>query len=491
VVQKKAKCILVIFPRGESIANFVGDNFIEGLKKNFEEVHFLSIETERLTTYASNIDKVDSVHLLKKFERNYFSKYVSSFLDLAHNLKIRTVSSQDRIRFRKAQTSTRHERFKLSLNIGAAKLFANESGLRLLEKLNQWTNESFNKYSEIEDILDKINPDLVFNTSHVHNEISHPYIYKLKKRGVRVVSFIFSWDNITSQGRIMPKYDHLMTWNNESKNLIDKYYGVDYSDKLSITGTPQFDHYFKEYYQPDLSREEFCNLYSLDPNRPIVLYSTGMPHHMPGEPIIVKRIVEVFDRDFKEENRPQLILRVYPKDNTNRFEPLRSLENLVFQDPKWDMQLLLPSAEAKYILKQTILNVDLGINIASTITLELLMFEKKVLNIGFTPQYRKMDDVEQMISEKEKLIYTPKQLMMVSFKDNAKWYSYDHYIDVTKSECCVICMDETRLRDDVLKSFDYQYNEVNRQRLLEKKFSNTLDGGSINRITKLLSNLHH
>ncbi len=485
---KTGRSILVIFPRGEAVSNFVSDDFIKNLKAGFSEVHFLSVETDRLGMYSADADQVDSVHLLRRFKRRYIPKYINSFLDLVHNLKIKTVSSQDRIRFRRAQATKGWERFKLTTNIAVAKLFANKTGISFLEWLNEWLNKNFDRFDEIEAMLDQVNPDFAFNTSHIHNEISYPYMYALKRRKVQIATFIFSWDNITSQGRIFPRYDHIMTWNKETKGLIEKYYGNDYAGKICITGTPQFDHYFKTYHKPDLSRKEFCDLYSFDPDRPLVLYSSGMPHHMPGEPVMVKRILEVFEKNYEEHERPQLILRVYPKDDTDRFEPLRGMKNLVFQDPLWDQRLRLPSVEAKYLLKQTMMNVDLGINIASTIALELLMFDKKVLNIGFTPNYQQMDKVEQDVANLEKSMYSERKRKLASFKDNSKWYSYDHYVDVTKSECCIICFDENQLEADLIRVFDYEYSSERKGQLLEKKFQNTLDGNSINRITNFLRN---
>jgi len=130
--------------------------------------------------------------------------------------------------------------------------------------------------------------------------------------------------------------------------------------------------------------------------------------------------------------------------------------------------------------------VDLGINIASTIALELLMFNKKVLNIGFTPIYEHMDSIEQEVASLEKSMYSEKKRKLASFKDNKKWYDYDHYVDVTKSECCVICFDEKRFEADLLRSFDYEYPPENKEQLLEKKFQNTLDGNSIDRVTDFL-----
>lgn len=479
--------ILVIFPRGEAIANFLSDVFINKLKEGFSEIHFLTLDAQSLADYTSLLSEVDSVEVMKNYRKHYLFRFASSFLDLAHNLKIKTVSSKDRIRFRRAQAFSPAEKFKLELNVFFARFFANGPGTRLLEGTSEFAHKWLNNTKEIQEYIDQVQPDVAFNTSHIHGNISELYLYTLRQRGIKLVSFIFSWDNITSQGRIMPQYNQLFTWNNESKGLVEQYYGKDYEGSIRVTGTPQFDHYYRDFHKADLSRNEFCKSYGLDPERPVVLYSTGMPHHMPGEPIIVKRILDCFEQEYLPENRPQLILRVYPKDHSGRFEPLRRLENIVFQDPLWNKALLLPSLDAKYILKQTLKNVDMGINIASTITLELLMFNKKVLNIAFTPVRNSDDDIESEVGDIENEMYSAKQRAMVSFKDNAKWYEYDHYKDVAESGCIMICWDENNLNTDIRNAFAFEPSEQNKRKIMDKKFSGTLDGEGIVRIAESLN----
>lgn len=483
----KSKKIVVIFPRGEAIANFLSDVFIEKLSEGFSEVHFLTMDADSMSEYTSLLSEVTSVEAMKMNRGHYVFRFLTSFLDLAHNLKIKTVSSKDRIRFRRAQAFSAVAKLKLELMVFFGRFFANSPGTRMLERMCETAHKWLNKTRDIEEYIDRVQPDVAFNTSHIHGNISELYLYSLRQRGVKLVSFIFSWDNITSQGRIIPRYDQLFTWNNESKGLVEKYYGRDYLGRIQVTGTPQFDHYFQNFHKPDLSREEFCEYYNLDSKRPIVLYSTGMPHHMPGEPIIVNRILDAFKRDYPLGERPQLVLRVYPKDHSGRFEPLRNLEDIVFQDPLWNEALMLPSVDAKYILKQTLRNVDVGINIASTITLELLMFNKKVLNIGFTPSKRASDKIEEEVADIENRMYSAKQRAMVSFKDNGKWYEYDHYKDVADSNCILICRDESQLNADIKDTFNFNLDQEDKARLMKKKFSDTLDGAGIIRITEMLN----
>ena len=136
-------------------------------------------------------------------------------------------------------------------------------------------------------------------------------------------------------------------------------------DQVFVTGTPQFDFHFRpEFY---LSREEYCRQIDADPARPIVFYATGMANHMPGEPDIVEGIADMLN-DFGPDVRPQLLVRVYPKDRTGRFDDLkRRRSDILFPAVAWEPAWLTPKAEDSQALVNVLRHCSLGINVASTL----------------------------------------------------------------------------------------------------------------------------
>ena len=119
--------------------------------------------------------------------------------------------------------------------------------------------------------------------------------------------------------------------------------------------------------------------------RPIVLYSTGMANHMPGEPEIVEEIADML-KEIEGDKKPQLLVRVYPKDLTGRFEELKHRRtDILFPKIAWEEDWLTPKFEDSYALVNTLRHSALGINVASTISLELCMFDKPVINVGYNP----------------------------------------------------------------------------------------------------------
>jgi hypothetical protein len=181
----------------------------------------------------------------------------------------------------------------------------------------------------------------------------------------------------------MLPYDYFLVWNEGLKAQLLEMYKQIRPEQVFVTGTPQFDFHFRpEFYQ---TREEFCRQVGADPKRPIVLYTTGMANHMPGEPELVQQIANILN-ETSEDERPQLLVRVYPKDLTSRFEPLQKARpDILFQKTAWHESWLTPKFEDSFGLTNALRHCSVGINIASTVSLELCMFDKPVINIAYNP----------------------------------------------------------------------------------------------------------
>ena len=119
---------------------------------------------------------------------------------------------------------------------------------------------------------------------------------------------------------MMPAYDWYLVWNEAIKEDLLRIYPRTAAERVLVTGTPQFDFHFRPEFT--LSREEFCARVGADPARPIVLYSTGIQTPMPEEPRIVEGVARALQQ-VRGVPRPQLLVRVYPKDLSGRFDALR------------------------------------------------------------------------------------------------------------------------------------------------------------------------
>lgn len=331
-----------------------------------------------------------------------------------------------------------------------------------MSKIERASRRALKPTGEYLDLYKKLQPALVFNGSHVHSRVATQAVEAAQWLNIPTATFIFSWDNLTSQGRITLPYDYFLVWNEQLKKQLLEMYEWIRPERVFVTGTPQFDFHFRpEFYQ---TREEFCAETGADAARPIVFYTTGMANHMPGEPELVEEIADIL-RETGGANPPQLLVRIYPKDLTERFEKLkRRRPDILFQKTAWEAAWLTPRYEDSFALINALRHCALGINVASTVSLELCMFDKPVINVGYNPPSVRADKLR--------------------FAD---YYEFDHYRPLVASGAIEVARSLREMRNLIGKNLDDPARrKVERARLIKEMFGATLDGNSAKRVARRL-----
>jgi hypothetical protein len=165
---------------------------------------------------------------------------------------------------------------------------------------------------------------------------------------------------------------------------------------------------------------------------------------------------------------PQLVVRVYPKDRTGRFEELRRRRtDIVFPEIPWERNWLTPLPEDAALWSNMLRHSAMGINVASTVSLELCMFDKPVFNVAYNPP--SLDSVEI---------------------DYARYYGFDHYAKVVDSGAVEVVSNPEELRRAVNLALAYPGKRAEQRRaLLARMFADTLDGRSGARVAAVLADL--
>jgi hypothetical protein len=164
---------------------------------------------------------------------------------------------------------------------------------------------------------------------------------------------------------------------------------------------------------------------------------------------------------------PQLMVRVYPKDRTGRFAELkRRRKDVLFPEARWIEAWLTPTEEDNQLLTNTLRHVSAGINVASTISLELLMFDKPVLNVAYDP---------------------PGQTVRVPY---ARYYDFDHYQTVVASDAVEVANTPNAMRELLRAALENPARRRDQRRaFIDRMFGDTLDGCSHKRVAKVLLDL--
>ena len=455
--------IVVILPRGEAIRNFVYTDVLEEVAQDAEISVLSVVPSEDFRIMLS--ERYRNVFALNEFSERWLVRELRELLDMAHGRWLWSEAAKERWRLRNIEATTPLEKLKRTSKKLASYPFANRRGLRVLDRLQRTTSKFRRTTNEYVRLFQEIRPTLVFNGSHVHSKVALQAVQAAQSLSIPTAAFIFSWDNLTSQGRIMPLYDNYFVWNAAIRDQLLRIYDTIRPEQVFVTGTPQFDfHYRQEIYW---SREEFCARVGADPLRPIVLYSTGMPNHMPGEPAIVRAIAEML-REMSDLGPPQLLVRVYPKDRSSRFDELkRSSPDILFPEVPWEPTWQTPRIEDTPLLTNTLRHAALGINVASTISLELCLFDKPVINVGYNPPGVATSEV-----------------------DYSRYYEFDHYRPLVASEAVVVAKSQNNMPSLIRSALmDPGANSFHRRTLVQKMFGKTLDGKSGMRVATQLLNL--
>ena len=138
--------------------------------------------------------------------------------------------------------------------------------------------------------------------------------------GIPTATFIFSWDNLSSKGRIAAPFDHYLVWSEHMRDELMRYYPDVPAGRIHVVGTPQFE----PYADPALlwPREEFFRRIGADPSRPLICYSGGDAGTCPEDPEHVRILMELV-RAGRIEGNPQVLVRPVPVDEGKRYARVR------------------------------------------------------------------------------------------------------------------------------------------------------------------------
>lgn len=316
-------------------------------------------------------------------------------------------------------------------------------------------------------LFEELQPDYVFNGSQIHGRAAELPMRVARKMGIPTGVFVFSWDNLTSQSRIMVPYDHYFVWTERiRRELLELYPQVD-EGQVFATGTPQFDPHFRP--ENVLGREELCRRVGIDSSRPFVLYTTGIDNHFFDEHLHVRRVADILARADLPE-RPQLVVRTYAKGTSPEMLALagEGLDDVIFPPVLWDAEWQTPKYEDLEIYTSLLRHTALGINAASTVSLELLLFDKPVVNLRYDPPGT---DLPWCLGYERHILF-------------------DHYRPLAESGATMVATSDDDLERMILRGlWEPGADAEVRQRFLDEFFDGLLDGKAGRRIGDLLLEL--
>ncbi|TSC67473.1 MAG: hypothetical protein CEO19_197 [Parcubacteria group bacterium Gr01-1014_73] len=250
-----------------------------------------------------------------------------------------------------------------------------------VRKVVRWLDFILVRQNFYAPFFEKYQPDLVF-CAHLFDEPEIALLREAKKRGVKTVGLINSWDKTTARCilRLLP--DKAIVFNEIVKREMIKYNEMS-ADALFVSGLPQYDIYWQA--KPS-SREEFFNAIGIGSEKKLIVYAP-MGRAFGGCDFEVIDLLRKLLVEGKFGNDAELLVRFQPNDFFEKSE-IEKRPDLKFDYPgkrfgsargvDWDM-------DEKDIgrLVDTLAHASVFISYASSIVIDAAIFGKPAINIDF------------------------------------------------------------------------------------------------------------
>ncbi|WP_264368660.1 UDP-glycosyltransferase [Flavobacterium lacisediminis] len=378
------KKIMLLFPDGVGIRNYLYSNVFKGAEDELVLFHAFDDKTEQGVKEITNIQNSLTIPKYSESLKEKFLRELICLSRLKYNAKL--VNNPSIL----TNWKTNHKGFFKSLFYKCIEMvsmgFTNYKSILKLEKRYQKAIRNTFFYSDIRKILIEVAPEKIF-CSHQRGVQCATVFAAAKDLGIETITVIYSWDNLP-KARMALQADKYLVWSDYMKEELKLYYPEIVSDQIFVTGTPQFECYQNP--ENIIPKDDFYKRYSLDTNKKIICYSGDDVLTCPDDPQYLDDLADELIKN-NLDNKYQILLRRCPVDISGRFDKIISkYPNLIKQAPPlWNFEpnsswtTIYPLPEDVKLLVSTVYYSDLVINLGSTMAFDFGMFDKPCIYIDY------------------------------------------------------------------------------------------------------------
>jgi hypothetical protein len=375
---------LLVVSDGVGVRNFVLGTFLSQLAARMAVDALHPIPDDLLQRIRCESNGSVTWHRLRPYTGSRLSMLLRKVLVYAHMYWADTQSMRYNCRRRPGGSWRTRAAERFGRRIG--RMASSRSGIGVLDAAHLRVAERLPEVNRYLEFLEKLRPSVILCTNQRSLDVL-PLILAGRSLGIPSAAFIFSWDNLTSKGRIAAPFDHYLVWSEHMSRELRRYYPAISGERVHIVGTPQFAPYADVSLR--LSRQEFFGRFGADPERPLICYSGGDAGTCPEDPEHVRVLLDLV-RSGSITGRPQILVRPAPVDDAKRYaKVVADFPEMIFAVPAWTRTsaqewagtIPLP-ADVEFLANLT-QHADLNINVASTMTLDFALRDRPVVNIAF------------------------------------------------------------------------------------------------------------
>lgn len=375
--------IFILLPDGVGLRNFAFTSFAEEGKKHGWEVVFWNHTPFRLTELG--LQEIPLKGKARPLTDLYKRAKIES--ELNHFEIIFNDPIYKAYKFPASNSGWKNEikNYLVSIFI---KIFSGEKGIKKLRTRIENSEREGRFYQRCMEILKKEKPDMVFCTNQRAVNAVAPII-AAKDLKIPTGCFIFSWDNLPKATKIVDT-DHYFVWSEYMKDELVSYYPYITESQIKVTGSPQFEPHYDKTLR--LSREDFCNAYSLETGRDYLCYSGDDITTAPHDEYYLRDTAEAVRQLNNEGDNIGIVFRRSPVDNSGRYdEVLRDFSDVIVPiEPEWvqlgaEWNTVLPSRSDLKLQTNVIQHSFMVINVGSSMVFDYACYNLPCAFINYNP----------------------------------------------------------------------------------------------------------
>lgn len=444
---KANKTLGLVITDGVGVRNFVHGRFLSIACNTFDQVVLFSgVPSETL----GSLDWVNlKVVPMEVFSESRWSSFWRKTAEMAHLFRFQTPAMLEIIKINRPRGWNAFAiRNRMSWIIARSLAFfglQSHAGSMYESSLGQYDITRRYKQSLVD-----FDVDVLFFTHQRPPQVG-PMAIAGKQLGIPTVAYIFSWDNLSSKGRMPVIFNRFMVWSDLMKSELLQFYPMLDSNDVSITGTPQFETY--EYGEFGWSRTQlnrYLKLQDAD-NRRIVCFSCGDVSTSPNDATYIDVIASVYTSEVWAKELV-LLVRTSPAEDASRFQELMvKYPAILWNVPDWPQSNQIhpepwsqrvPTMDDIHCLKSILQHASVSVNMCSTMSLDFAIFDKPVIN----PVFGAIDNSNGLYPDR-------------------KYLNYDHYSKVIQTGAVTICSNA----DELILALRWALENPSRQQLERKQ----------------------
>ena len=380
------KKIALLVPDGVGIKNYLYADVFKNTKASLSLFH--NFDTDTLSHINKNI-AIDKHIEIPNYKESIREKFLRELIHLARiKFNAKKTKNPTILKFwKKKRKSFALSVFYFGITF-ASYFYKSYSEILNLEEKYQIAIRKNSFYQQVSELLKKEKPDILFCTHQ--RALKAPSIFAAAKDlGINTNTVIYSWDNIP-KARLALKADYYLVWSAYMKEELELFYPEISSDKIKITGTPQFEFY--QHPENIIEKEVFFKTYGINNNKKLICFSGDDVLTSPYDPNYLNDIASAI-MDAGMDKKYQIILRRCPVDISGRFDwVVKKYSNLIIEiPPLWNFNseiwsAVYPTYDDVKLLVSLAYYSDLVINVGSTMAFDFGMFNKPCVFINYDHQ---------------------------------------------------------------------------------------------------------